>query len=170
MIRTKSRLLLVFILVLLVIGIGQGVWVYKQNQQIELLQRTEFGILNGNLNETINQIDRFVQTKDRAVLENLYVRMIFMERESTRAAELMNTDLIPMNPSSPSGLVDLITRHNISNEQAADYLKQVQQKLRAYQAEVGPYWEFEKNRMIYIELWRELYQLASEKHGEWKLP
>ena len=170
MIRTKSRSFLFLIFVLLVIAIGQGVWIYQQNQQIELLQSTEYRLLSGNVNETINQIDRFVQTKDRAVLENLYVRMAFMERESIRSAELMKTNLLPMNPSSPSGLVDLIARHNISNEQAADFLKQVQQKLRTFQAEVGPYWDFEKNRLAYIELWRELFQLANEKHGEWKLP
>jgi hypothetical protein len=169
MTRTTIRLLFL-IFALLVIGIGQGVWIYQQNQQIKLLQVTEYSILFGTINETINEVDRFTKTQDRAVLENLYVRLAFMEREAQRAVRLTKASSIQKHPTTPSGLVSLILQHNVSNEQATDYLKQVQQKLLAYQAAAASAEETESNQTRYIQLWRELFQVADQKHKEWKLP
>lgn len=162
-----TRPLLFLIFVLLVIGIGQGMWIYHQNQQIKLLQMKEYSILFGNMNETIIEVDRFTKTQDRAVLEGLYVRLMVMERLAHRATELTKVDSIQKHPTTPSGLVGLILQNNVSNEKATDYLKQVQHKLIAYQTSVAPVGETGANQMAYIQLWRELFELADRKHTEW---
>ncbi|MGB8956099.1 MAG: hypothetical protein WCC10_12040 [Tumebacillaceae bacterium] len=170
MTRKRSNFLLFLVCTLILFVIAEGVGIYRQNQQIKLLEVTGYSMLSGNINETIGQIDRFVQTKDRAVLENLYVRMELLERESQRSIELIEADPVLMKSTTPSGLVGLIMMHNISNEQAADYLKKVQEKLRTYQEGEDPAVEIEHNRLRYIQVWRELFQLADQKHQEWKLP
>lgn len=166
----KNRLLLFLTLLLLVIGIVQGVWIHRQNQQIELLQVTEYGLLQGSINESINEIALFIETHDRSVLRSLQVRMLYLDREAQRAVELTNAEPIQKYSTSPGVLIALILQHNISNEQAEDYLLNVRQKLLTYQESVGSAEEIEENRRAFIKTWRDMFQYAHVTQQEWKLP
>jgi len=166
--HTNKRKLLIFVSTLLSFCVVlQTYWIFSLQRQVEALHsgnRTNTAIL---IDETIQRIDNYLETRDPLLLPNLYTRLRIMGQEMYQLSRsLDDPHLYPSphehGPTRPDILMDKMIKNGTDSDTVAAHLQDMRDRLEQFRdAERHTQVDYEENAKQALELWRDLVVLAN---------
>ncbi len=169
---TTKRNLLVFVSTLLSLCVLlQTCWIVNLQRQVEQLHTGNYTNTIIMVDETIQRIDSYLETRDPSLLPNLHVRMRIMGQEMVQLAHSVDdSDLYPSTTehgtARPDGVVEKMIKDKVDTDTIAAHLQQVRECLQEFRQRGRMATDYDENAKEALMLWRDLVVLANNTNRQ----